>query len=166
MKRASRIQILLLVSLLCAPEALAHKYHTSVTRVEYNAAERSAEVTIQTFADDLEAIITKRAGKNMRLDASKEADQLVFDYLQSVFELKRGARSNVLEWVGMEVKGGTVWIYVLVKAPEGLSKVLVRNTLLFDLFEDQVNIVNVLYSGKKNSLVFKRGGAGDVQEIP
>jgi hypothetical protein len=135
-----------------------------VTRLEYNAEEHSAEITIQTFADDLEDILSKRAGKGVRLDASKDVDRLAFDYLRSVIELKSHGGSGELQWVGMEVKGGTVWLYVLAKMPEGLSKASVRNALLFDLFEDQVNIVNVWYDGKKTSLVFRRGD--NMQEIP
>jgi hypothetical protein len=164
MKRAIYILSLSLVCMAFAPEARAHKYHTSVTRLEYNAEERSAEITIQTFADDLEDILSKRAGKSVRLDASKDTDRLAFDYLRSVFELKGHNGSRELEWVGMEVKGGTVWLYVLAKMPEGLSKTSVRDALLFDLFEDQVNIVNVWYGEKKTSLVFKRGD--NLQEIP
>ena len=147
-----------------APVASAHKYHTSVTRVEYNARERSAEITIQTFTDDLEDILAKRVGRSVRLGADKDADRLVFDYLRSAFELKRGDGSYALRWVGMEVKGETVWLYMLAEIPEGLSKASVRNALLFDLFEDQVNIVNVISDGRKNSLVFKRGDGA--REIP
>jgi hypothetical protein len=135
-----------------------------VTRLEYNAEERSVEITIQTFADDLEDILSKRAGKSVRLDASKDVDRLAFDYVRSVIELKGRNGSSELQWVGMEAKGGTAWLYVLAKMPEGLSKASVRNSLLFDLFEDQVNIVNVWYDTKKTSLVFKRGD--NLQEIP
>jgi hypothetical protein len=165
MKRAIYILSLsLFVCITFAPEALAHKYHTSVTRLEYNAEERSAEITIQTFADDLEDILSKRAGKSVRLDASKDVERLAFDYVRSVIELKSRNGSSELQWVGMEVKGSTVWLYVLAKMPEGLAKASVRNSLLFDLFEDQVNIVNVWYGEKKTSLVFKRGD--NMQEIP
>jgi uncharacterized protein DUF6702 len=156
----------LLIACLCfaAPESFAHKYHTSVTRLEYNAEERSAEITIQTFTDDLEAILTKRAGRTIRLDASKDSGRLVLDYLQSAFELKVDGAKLELEWVGLEMKGGTAWLYVLTKLPGSLSKASLLNALLFDLFEDQVNIVNVLNSGKKRSLVFRRGGG--MQELP
>lgn len=164
MKRAAYILSLSLVCMAFAPRAAAHKYHTSVTRLEYNAEERSAEITIQTFTDDLEEILGKRAGKSIRLGAGKDTERLVFDYLRSVFELKKHDGSSELQWVGMEVTGKTVLLYVLAKLPEGISRISVRNTLLFDLFADQVNIVNVLYSGKKTSLVFKRGD--EVLEIP
>jgi hypothetical protein len=150
---------------LVAPGAFAHKYHTSVTRLEYNAEDRSAEITIQTFTDDIEAILTKRTGRTIRLDASKDSGRLVLDYLRSAFELRMDGTNLELQWVGLEMKGGTAWLYVLAKLPGGLSKASLRNALLFDLFEDQVNIVNVLNNGKRRSLVFKRGD-NDMQEIP
>jgi hypothetical protein len=164
MKLAIYILSLSLVCIVSAPVTLAHKYHTSVTRLEYNAEERAVEITIQTFADDLEDILSKRAGKSVRLDASKDVDRLAFDYVRSVIELKSRSGKSELQWVGMEAKGGTAWLYVLAKMPEGLSKATVRNSLLFDLFEDQVNIVNVWYDTKETSLVFKRGD--NLQEIP
>ncbi len=151
-----------------APNAIAHRYHTSVTRMEYNVEEHSAEITIQTFADDLEAALSKRtrskASGNISVDGSKKTNALVFDYLRTVFRLNSGTEQIELQWVGMELKGYSVWIYVQAKLPGGLSKASLRNNLLFDLFEDQVNIVNVLQHGKKVSLVFKRGD--DAQRIP
>jgi hypothetical protein len=155
----------LAVTLLLVPVSFAHKYHTSVTRVEYNQAERSAEITIQTFTDDLRDVLTKRAGKTVRLEAGKVTDRLAFDYLRSAFELKDGnAATSELQWVGMEIKGETVWLYALAKMPSGLAKATLRNSFLFDLFDDQVNIVNVLHDGQKSSLVFKRGDGS--REIP
>jgi hypothetical protein len=165
MKRATYILSLSIVCLcFIAPRAFAHKYHTSVTRLEYNAEDSSVEITVQTFTDDIEAILTKRTGRNIRLDASKDSGRLVLDYLRDAFELRANDANLELQWVGLEMNGGTAWLYVLAKLPGGLSKAALRNALLFDLFEDQVNIVNVLNNGKKRSLVFRRGD--DMQAIP
>jgi hypothetical protein len=144
--------------------ASAHKYHTSVTRLEYNPRERAAEITIQTFTDDLKDILDKRTGKNVRLDAGKDANRLAFEYLRDAFELKYAGSKVELQWVGMEVKGETAWLYALAKMPHGLARASLRNALLFDLFDDQVNIVNILHDGKKSSLVFKHGDGA--REIP
>lgn len=166
--RALRILSLVSLSLLAvalAPGASAHRYHTSVTRLEYNAEEHLTEITVQTFADDIEAALSKRSGgRNVRLDGAKETNALVLDYLRTAFELKSGDAAVELQWIGMELKGYTVWIYLQARAPAGLSKASLRNKLLFDLFADQVNIVNVLNDGKRTSLVFKRGDAA--KEIP
>lgn len=143
------------------PVASAHRYHTSVTRLEYNSEEHLAEITVQTFADDIEAALSKRSGAegNVRLDGSKKTNALALDYLRSVFKLKKGEAEIELQWIGMELKGYTVWIYLQAKAPEGIAKTSLRNNLLFELFSDQINIVNVLNDGKRNTLIFKRGEA-------
>lgn len=164
MKHRLYILSLSLVIVALAPKALAHRYHTSVTRLEYNADERVVEITVQTFADDLDAVLTKRTGCPVRVDASRASGTLLFGYLQSVFQLKSGAQEAELQWVGMELKGNTAWIYLQAKVTEGRSKISLRNDFLFDLFEDQVNIVNVIDKGKKGSLVFRRGARA--QELP
>ena len=141
------------------PRASAHRYHTSVTRLEYNAEERLVEITVQTFADDVESALGKRSGApgSVRLDLSPKTNALVLDYLRNVLVLKSGSAELELQWIGMELKGYTVWIYLQAKAPEGISKTSLHNKLLFELFTDQVNIVNVINNGKRSSLVFKRG---------
>ena len=164
MRQAFYILILFFACVSLAPEAFAHKYHTSVTRLEYNAEEHTAEITIQMFVEDLENILGKRARKPVRLDGGKDAERIVFNYLQGAFELQSRAGKFDLQWVGMEMKGEMLWIYAMTKMPEGLSKVSVRNSLLFDLYDDQVNIVNVLSGEKKTGLVFKHGDS--IQAIP
>src|SRR5687768_3885158 len=163
------LHILGLVALMgaaLAPGTLAHRYHTSVTRLEYNAEERLAEITVQTFADDVEAALSKRSGPagNVRLDGSERTNALVLGYLRNVLAIRSGDTELELQWIGMELKGHTVWIYLQAKAPDGLAKTSLRNTLLFDLFTDQINIVNILKNGKRSSVVFKRGDAA--KEIP
>lgn len=147
---------LMLVFLALPPGAAAHRYHTSVTRLEYNAEDHLVEITVQTFADDIEAAIKRRGARHVRLD-SKATHALVLEYLRSVFEIRNGESSLELEWIGMELKGYTVWVYLQAKAPNGLSKTFLRNHLLFEVFADQVNIVNVIGDGRRASLIFKRG---------
>lgn len=150
--------VFVVLALALAPVAYAHRYHTSVTRLDYKAEERVFEITVQTFADDVEAALSKRAGvPNVRLDPQSKTNALLLQYLRSTFVLKQGEEELELEWIGMELKGHSVWFYMQAKAPAGLSQTTLSNRLLFDVFTDQINIVNVFNSGKKSSLTFKRG---------
>jgi hypothetical protein len=150
---------LFLIIVALAPVASAHRYHTSVTRLEYNADEHLVEITVQSFADDVEAALSKTNGAagSVQLDSSAKTNKLLLDYLRSVVQLSNGAAELQLEWVGMELKGHSVWFYLQAKTSTGLSKLNLSNRLLFELFTDQVNIVNAFSNGKKSSLVFKRG---------
>lgn len=153
-----RVFSLTLIVLAFAPVALAHRYHTSVTRLEYKAEERLVEITVQTFADDVEAALSKRTGlRNVQLDPESKTNAVLLQYLSSTIVLKNGDEELELEWIGMELKGHSVWFYLQAKAPAGLTKTTLSNRLLFDLFTDQINIVNIFNDGKKSSLTFKRG---------
>jgi len=139
--------------------AAAHKFYTSLARVEYNAAEKSVEVTLRVFADDLELALKRRAGREVKLDRKKgEADRLVLAYLRDTFEIKnRDGEVKALRWVGMELRAGVAWLYVEAEMPEGLSGARLRDHVLFELFDEQVNTVSVRYQGASADLVFVRG---------
>ncbi len=166
MKSSPRITNSILPLLLCVcavssfapPVSSAHTFHTSLMRLEYNAKEQLIEISVQVFAHDLETILSKRAGKNVRLDKSPVAAALTLAYLQDTFTLKnRDGQTKTLAWVGMEAEADAVMLYVETKMPEGIDGAQVRDHIFFDLLEDQINLVNTRYDGKRNDLVFKPG---------
>ena len=112
---------------------------------------------MRVFADDLEAIISKRSGKPIKLDR-KEAAPLVAAYVRETLELKgRDGRSQKLTWIGMESKIDVALLYLEAKAPAGLSGVQLRQRIFFELFDDQVNQVLCKTDNRKASLDFKSG---------
>ncbi len=136
----------------------AHKFHASFTDIAYNPDARAAEIVIRTFYDDLENVLSKRAGRDVRLDNSKETNALLFAYVQETVRLKRAnGRPVKFAWVGIESQVDMVRIYVEAKMPGGLQGAQISNLLLCDLFEDQVNAVNLREQGKQAALVFKPG---------
>lgn len=138
--------------------AAPHKFYTSLARVEYNAAEGSVEVTLRVFADDLELALGRRAGRAVKLDREGEAERLLPAYLRDTFEIRnRDGELKALKWVGLELRAGVAWVYVEAEMPEGLAGARLRDHLLFELFEEQVNTVSVRYPGASADLVFVRG---------
>ena len=138
--------------------AAAHKFHTSFTEAEYSAPERSLQITLRTFPDDLENILSRRSGKAVRLDRKKEAEPLLVAYLRETFQLKNAKGEAVkLTWVGMDAGVDSAWLYFEAHLPEGPAGVRLRNQFMFDLYDDQINLVNVKQDGKKHALTFKNG---------
>jgi hypothetical protein len=146
------------VSLRCNP--YLHKFHVSVTQIEYNQKEQSAEITIRVFADDLETALSQYAKRRIKLDPAtankgKQVSETVLAYLRGAFELKsKTGRPVKLGWVGMEWQANMFWLYVEGKLPNGLEGAQLRNKVLQELFEDQVNIVNSKIDGKQIGLMF------------
>jgi hypothetical protein len=137
--------------------ASAHKFHQSFAEVDYNREEQSLQISLRTFPDDLENILSRRAGRRVSLDRRKEAEPLVFAYLQETFQLKNAEGAPLkISWVGMEAKVDSIWIYFEVKlaALKGLS---IRDGFLHDLFRDQVNKVSIAGPVRKTALTFARG---------
>ena len=141
-----------------AARAPAHKFYTSLARVEYNAAEKTVEVTLRVFADDLELALKRRTGREVRLDKTKDADRLVQSYVRDAFEIKnRAGERKSLRWVGMELRAGVAWLYLETAMPEGLAGARLSDQLFFELFDEQVNTVSVRYPGARVDLVFVHG---------
>jgi hypothetical protein len=138
--------------------AAAHKFHTSFTEADFNAAERSLQITLRTFPDDLENVLGRRSGKAVRLDQKKEAEPLLVAYLQETFQLKNaGGEAVKLSWVGIDAGVDSAWLYFEASMPEGSAGAQLRNQFMFDLYDDQINLVNVKQDDKKLALTFKNG---------
>jgi hypothetical protein len=141
--------------------AAAHKYYASLARAEYNDETKTVEVALRVFADDLELALTRRSGRKVYLDKTKDAADLALAYLRETFEVGgRDGRRVELRWVGMETQGDVAWLYFEAPLPEGPSGATLRDRVLLELFRTQVNIVNLRYGGAKLDLVFKRGDDG------
>ncbi len=139
-------------------ETSAHRYHTTLTRIDYNQKEKIFEISIKLFTHDLLPLLEKRSGKRVEIEKSAEADKLIFDYLNENFVLsdKSGA-VKILKWIGKESDVDTVEVYLEADASENLEGYKLRNTLFFDNFPEQTNLVVCRYDGVKADLLFRGG---------
>lgn len=151
-----KLILLICFSFYCSGFAAAHTFHTSLTRMDYNREEKTAEITIQVFAHDLEKAVEKRAGKRVNLEKSPDAVKFVLEYLNERFVFKNKAgEAKKLVWVGKEQSADSIWLYVETAMPEGFAGATLENSLFFDLANDQVNLVTARFDGKKVDLSFK-----------
>jgi hypothetical protein len=173
---AATIAVALAASVLRAPRALAHKFHTSFTEANYNAEAGTLEVTLRTFPDDLEAALRRRApatpakdqassAPSAAKDQKKEFEERVAAYVAETFQLTTAAGEPIkLTWVGMDAGVDSAWLYFEARLPANPDGVRLRNRLLFDLFDDQINLVNLKTKDKRTALRFERGKA-DFQTV-
>lgn len=137
-----------------------HTYHTTLTRIDYNENEKLAEITIQMFPHDLIPILAKRAKKHIELDrkSNSDTDEIILKYLSENFILKnREGIAKRLVWVGKEVSADTVFIYVEIPLENDFDGFELQNTLFFESFAEQTNLVIARSNNKKSDLLFKVG---------
>ena len=141
-----------------ATSLAAHKFYTSFAQVEYNEERQAVEVALRVFGDDVENILTRRHGKSVRIGKTGAAEKLIFAYVADAFQLRnRAGEAKKFAWVGMETKGHVAWLYFESPMPEGLDGATLRNRILLDFSDEQVNIVHIQHGGRKADLVFKTG---------
>lgn len=140
----------------------AHKFHVSVSQVEFDRASQSARIMIRVFADDLENAIIQHSKRQVKIQGAsaiatnREIGELIHAYLREKLELRNKAGRTIrLSWAGLEAQSDVVWLYVEGKVPGGLVGAQLRNRLFCELFEDQVNIVNTKHQQQTIGLMFE-----------
>ncbi len=135
-----------------------HTYHTSLTRMNYNQKEKLVEVTIQLFTHDLVPMLEKRTKKQIDLEKTPDIDKSIVKYLDENFVLKdKNGEIKKLVWVGKEIKADTVFVYIEIPLLEDFGNYSLQNTLFFESFPEQTNLVIVRFGEKKADLLFKVG---------
>lgn len=143
-----------------ARPAAAHKFHASLTEVDVNAKERTVEVGMRVFADDLEAALSKKNDRRIRLDVTPDVERYVIAYLKDALVVTdaKGRRLE-LKWLGMEARVDEAWLYVSAPAPDGLDGGSIVATQFCELYDDQINTVNVQQGTARVTLTFRPGDA-------
>ena len=141
-----------------ASSANLHRFHTSLTRIDYDNEQKLFEISIQLFTHDLTPLLERKSGKRLELDKSPEVDRIILAYLNENFVLsdKSGA-AKTLKWVGKESDVDSIWIYLETASTEGLENYKLKNTIFFESFPEQTNLVICRYNDKKSDLIFKVG---------
>lgn len=135
-----------------------HKFHTSLTRMDYNPKENQIEITIQLFPHDLIPLLEKRARRKIELETTEGIDQMILDYLVEnfIFKDKTGAIKN-LSWVGKELEVDTAYIYLQIASNDGIDGAQLQNTIFFESFNEQTNLVLARAEKRKADLLFVAG---------
>jgi hypothetical protein len=141
----------ILVGILCSA---FHPFHLSVTEMKYNTQSHTIEISTKLFINDLEAILKKKYGVSLDLTTHHE-DQKSKDFLQQYLQknmtIQIGAKNIPFTLLGAEREDDALWIYLetpITPMPRTLD---LTNTLLFDLFNDQANIVHFELNGQRKS---------------
>jgi hypothetical protein len=154
-------QSALITLCLCAlffTSAQAHTYHTSLTRMDYNEKEKLVEVTIQLFTHDLKPILERRLKSQVDLEKTPVVDAEILKYLNDnfIFQNKSG-ESQKLKWVGKEFETDVIYVYLEIPFAEDLANAKLKNTIFFESFAEQTNLVVTKFGDKKSDLLFKAG---------
>lgn len=134
-----------------------HAFHTSLTEIQYNAKEKSLEISIRMFTDDLEAALTKaNNGQKIMIGGKNDNSEVILNkYIQQHFAIITPQKQKkTLTVLGKELEGDATWVYVEIPNSQDFKGHILYNNLMQEMFDDQTNLVNFLYSGNKKTYLF------------
>jgi hypothetical protein len=135
--------------------ANTHPYHVSATEMEYDTKSKRVEISTKIFTDDFENALArlykqKTDLSNPRLKAQMTA--LVNKYITTYLTLKNNDKVLPIKLYGWEIDHEAVYVYTVAEAPSFNPKgIIIENKVLYDLFDDQVNIIHFIYKGTRKS---------------
>ncbi len=156
------------ISPLRASSPLPHDFHVTVTRIDYNAANRSLEVAIKIFSDDIEQSLEVIGGPRLHLGSEREyaqTDSLLEVYLHNRLSLSVNGQDRDFEFVGKEVEMDVTWCYIEFTGVEPVETLTLRNQILFELFDDQSNLVHLFIGEKEASMLLHKGFREDTAQF-
>lgn len=148
---AARVAALLGL-VLWAAQAPAHPAHHSYAEIEWSA-EGTLDVALRVIPEDLEAALSQMAGTTVVLVDTPVVREQLASYLAQHFALLPAGHAGAPDVLGLDVAYGESWIYfsILADREQILS---LRNTVLMDHQEGQINRVRPLWAGSAATLVF------------
>ena len=140
-----------IVTLLATP-LFAHPYPRSHAEIDYRAECHCLEVAIAVAPEDLEALLARRIGRRIPLEAPA-IDAALVGYLKERFVVSAAGVKRKIEWVGKEIDSANAWLYFKVLDVPTEFELSVR--LLFEREPTQVNQVLVRNGERRRALTFR-----------
>lgn len=133
---------------------LLHPFYVSKIEINHNTKDKSLELSIRVFTDDLETTLQKFGSTKIDLSKKEQAavnDKLIKEYVHKNLQLMVDKRSVNLEYVGYEINKESTWLYFEVDNVPTLKELQVNCSLLYDYKTEQMNIIQVKANGKDES---------------
>lgn len=155
-----------MISLLYSFLFFLHPIHLSVSEINFNEKDKALQITARIFLDDLEACIRNKRN-NQELDvlepeAGLTSEQLISEYVLKQFSVKLDGKLQKMNFLGFDWEDPAVICYIEIPNVKKFKTIEVKNQVIFDLYDDQSNIVHVTYKGPVKSARLLRDKPSDV----
>lgn len=131
-----------------------HPFHVSVIEINHNGADQTLEISCKLFTDDFESVLSRNYQvKADLINPSNPAtmDSVVKKYLFSHLSLKVEGKPVAFNYIGFENEKEAAYGYIEVENVATVRKLDVETTIMYDQFEDQVNIIHAIVKGERKS---------------
>lgn len=142
-----------------------HEYHNTICQIDYNTSDKTLEIAISLPIDDLENAILNATNDTIHLSENPEQqnveDSILNHYINQHVQFKVNNQLANWQWIGKEIVQDRVWCYLEIQKIRQIKTLWVENTLLNELFSDQINWVYLQLKGKTKSVALQAGNSSN-----
>ena len=150
----------------CLFSFYAHPLHVSTCEIIHNGKNRTLEITMKMFADDVESALNATCNGDFSVDEminEPATKQRLGSYLNENFSVWLDHTEVDVQYLGAEIDVDVLWCFLEIYNVDQLRHVHISNTVMLDLYRDQVNLVHLESAGKIQSLQLRSDGeSGDL----
>lgn len=131
-----------------------HPFYVSVTEIRHNNAKQTLEVSCRLFADDFENTLKKTYNTSFDIikpTNRKLVDSLVGNYIKKHLLINLDGKPATLQYLGYKIEEDGAWCFLEAQAGPTLKKVQLKDDLLFESHEQQINMVHVIVKDERKS---------------
>ena len=131
-----------------------HPFHVSTLEINHNATDKTLEISCRIFIDDFESCLSKQYHTKADLSAASvktRMDTLVKKYLSTHLQIKADGKAVQMQYLGFEKEDEAVNVYFEADNIATVKRVEINDSILQDLYDDQMNIIHVVVGGNRKS---------------
>ena len=131
-----------------------HPLHLATVEIDHNATDKTLEITCKTFWDDFESILSKVNRSKVDLVSGKDTagnNKKIFEYIKTHLQITIDGKPVQMSFVGYEKEDVVVYSFLQVDNISSVKKVTIVNSLMHDMFDDQVEIIHMIVNGNRKS---------------
>jgi hypothetical protein len=151
--------LLLLPAMLLWLAVFPHDFYISILTIRHDAERGRLHLTWRMTTHDVEhALEPEVQGRRLHLGTELElpqADSLVRAYVLDHLHVQVDGRTMEPEFIGCEVEMEDMYCYLLVDGVKEFQTLALKATLLFDMFDEQENVVHLEAGGQTRTHAFR-----------
>lgn len=133
-----------------------HKYYISMTQIDYVEEKQSIQIITRIFLDDFENVLKERYDDEIMLAVKDELnviDKYIEKYLKAKIKAKVNGEDINFNYIGKAYDTDVIKCYLEITDVKSINTFEFSNQVLFDLFEDQQNIIKTKINSKQKSFI-------------
>ena len=147
-----------------ASAAFSHPLHTTLTEIT-TSADGSVQIVLRAFIDDFSAAVTRRPSPQ-GMPIPTPADSAAARYLgETVVLTDAGGQRVPLQVAGVRRTDDLVWITLRAPTLRSVAGARLTNRVLFERWDDQVNIVQTAIGAHRQTLLFTKRDGGTPKPV-